>query len=173
MGKIERGSREKNSTRKLRDLTSLALVVSTVLVVSWTAVMVASRTPERHVNFGILNENGEAGPFPSQVSPGETITTYFEVVNHLGRNATIQVRVSLGTSNSRLNLTTGASEVTGLANFTKTLRDGETWTSDPVNISVATPRDGLLAVYEAYEQTPDGYEFIPNKLLFFRFNCTF
>ncbi|MHA1734316.1 MAG: DUF1616 domain-containing protein, partial [Promethearchaeota archaeon] len=147
-------------------------VFAIALVSIWTGVMVGTREPERYVGFGILNAEGTAGPFPTEVQVGQNITTYFEVTNHLGSEETLKVRVSLANQYSAINFITGVSNATVLAEYSNVLRDGETWHSDPVTVSIDHPGVNLSVTYEVFRLSGTGYEFVPDKVLYFRLNCS-
>lgn len=156
----------------LKRLTTVVLIAGIVIVSTWTIVMVSTRVPDRYVNFGILNANGSAGPFPRTVHPGETLNSSFFLENQLGETRTFQVTVSLASIATTFNLSTGARDAQRLQNYTRTLAPGEQWYSPPVLVQVNQTGTDRALVYEAFVHTPSGYEFLPGKILYFRFNCT-
>ncbi len=156
----------------VRKLTTVIFIFAIVLVAIWTGYLVGTRKPSRYLEFGILNAEGTAGPFPTQVSPGQQFNTSFELTNFLGEEATFEVRVSLASMYSEINFTTGADNVTLLEARKKTLAQGETWRSQPVILSLSSPGVNLSITYEVFRIIEQEFIFVPDNILYFRLNCT-
>ncbi len=82
----------------------LTLAIAGVIIISsMIVVFLVTSKPERYTQIGLLNESGEIGPFPANVTYNGTLNVMFTVSNHEGTVEWYKVKVFLGDQASTIN----------------------------------------------------------------------
>jgi hypothetical protein len=83
------------------------VIAALVIISSMIAIHFITYKQERYTGFGLLNANKQPGPFPVNLTFGEPLPVYTNVLNREGRTAQYMIRVVVGDANSTVNPTTG------------------------------------------------------------------
>ncbi len=78
-------------TQKVLFIILAAAIVICTGAIIWLSVL--SNTADRFTEFYILNSQGKASGYPTDVKTGELVTVILGVVNHEGRTAEYSIRV--------------------------------------------------------------------------------
>ena len=104
----------------------IAVAVSLIIVIGVVAGYYAyyvRTVPERYTTIYMLDAQGKAVDYPSNITVNQNATFHIYVVNHLGNTESFQVQEKITTEPiSQL-----PADVTPVNIYAKTLADGETW----------------------------------------------
>nr|MDO8086710.1 DUF1616 domain-containing protein [Candidatus Sigynarchaeum springense] len=104
------------------------LVIAALVIISaMIAIHLVTYTPERYTGFGVLNEQKEPGPFPVNMTFGEVLPVYTDVLNREGKTMQYMVRVVIGDSISAVDPVTGVVGGVFLECHEAIVMDGQTW----------------------------------------------
>jgi uncharacterized membrane protein len=89
----------KINNKHFEKLLKICLILGIIVVSGFIVYFIL--TPEAgYVKFGILNENQEAGNYPTEISVNETIPFYLTVENRLDRKLTFEFKIKKGDNNT-------------------------------------------------------------------------
>jgi len=108
--------------------------------------------PEQTAAIAILNENRQAGPYPTNVTLYSNITLYVEVDNLMGSVQYFYVRVKLATANTMANAT-HPSPAPQLYEAERILLHGESWVF-PLELNMTTPGVNFRLTFELWRYNP-------------------
>ncbi|MFX0135129.1 MAG: hypothetical protein ACFFDN_15915 [Candidatus Hodarchaeota archaeon] len=165
----------KNEKRKLKTsnkhfeiLLKICLIIGIIVVSGFIIYFVL--TPELgYVNFGILNENQEAGPYPKEAGINETISFYLTVGNYLDREFTFKFKIKKGNNDTLLSSSgsNGSLYVT-LGNYT--LNPNEKQVFGEYNISFSEAGANQKIIAELWQIKSELEEFY--NIMYLRLNIT-
>lgn len=128
MQRLRHGIGKAINERFVETLVIAALVIISAMI----AVHFITYQPERFTGFGLLNGYKEPGPFPGNLTFGETLDVYTDVLNREGKTTQYKVRVIVGDSFSTVDPATGVAgdalhPVYFLAAYEGIVMDGHGW----------------------------------------------
>lgn len=103
-------------------LVSAACIVGTMIVVE-----VATTRPQRFTGFGLLNQDGQAGPFPASVPHNGTLLVRTSVANHEGTPRLYRVAVLVGDASTVVDPVTGSTGALPVLERGAIVDDGKAW----------------------------------------------
>ncbi|MFX0103184.1 MAG: DUF1616 domain-containing protein [Candidatus Hodarchaeota archaeon] len=118
--------------RWMKDYFIFSLIIAALVIISAMIIThVVTYKPQRYSAIGLLNENHEAGPFPSNMSYNETLTVYFQVGNHEGESQRYKVNMYIGDQNTTIDPDTGVNAPVNKT-FQRIVEHGEIWEENVV-----------------------------------------
>jgi len=160
MNEITKKNEEKElkiSNKHFEILLKICLIIGIIVVSGFIIYYVLTPEPGS-VNFGILNEDQEAGPYPTEASVNETIFFYVTVENYLNRDFTFRVEILKGDNNTIVT-SSGSFNATSYFNTTKTtILHNQFWMSEMLNVSFSQPGAKQRIIIEFWEITSSGIE---------------
>jgi len=128
-------------------LTILLLAVVATTGLTLTSILLLP-PPEQTAAIAILNENRQAGPYPTNITLYNNITLYVEVDNLMGSVQYFHVYVKLATTNTMANAT-HPSPTPPIYHTERILLSGESWVF-PLELNMTTPGVGLRLTFELW-----------------------
>jgi uncharacterized membrane protein len=148
------------------------LLIASIITVTGAIIYTNTQPEEPDIVFFLLNENLEAKDYPSNITQGTTVEFYFHIINNLGTQTEFQVRVYVGTNDTKINSQTGVSNASPLINISKTLNNGDEWTSNKLNHSFNIVGKNQPIVLELWKKTNGQWQYIPDYILFIRMSVS-
>ncbi len=148
----------KNSNKHFEKLLKICLIIGIIVVSGFIIYYILTPEPG-YATFGILNENQEAGNYPTEASVNETISFYVTVENQLNREFSFRIEVLKG-DNETVVTSSGSINATSYFNTTKTiLLNKQFWMSEMLNISFSQPGANQTIIVELWEIKSEIEEF--------------
>jgi len=140
----------KNSNKHFEKLLKICLIIGIIVVSGFIIYYILTPEPG-YATFGILNENQEAGNYPTEASVNETISFYVTVGNYMNRDFSFQIQVKKGNKDTLMvpNVPTNGSLDFIVGNFT--LSNGGVWISEKLNISFSQIGNNQIIITELWQ----------------------
>lgn len=139
-----------SSTKQFETLLKICLIIGIVIISGFIFYYILTPEPG-FITYGILNENQEAGNYPTNVTVNNPIFFYITVDNHLDRDFSFQIQIKKGDETTSKNPTYGSD---GILNYTLgnfTLEDKQSWVSEQLNVSFSEVGDNQFIITELWE----------------------
>jgi uncharacterized membrane protein len=158
----------KISNKKFENLLKICLILGIIIVSGFVVYFILTPEPG-YITFGFLNENQEAGSYPTEASVNETISFYLTVENHLDRNFSFEFLIKKGDNDTALssNGSNGTLYLT-IGNFT--IKPKEYQTYGKYNISFSEIGEDHIIIAELWQIKYEIEEFY--SILYIRLNIT-
>ncbi len=131
----------------------IVLATGSLLVSVWF-LPPAEPTP----SIAMLNEDMQAGPYPTNVTVNTNITLNIEVSNYMGVVQYLYVRMKLANETTMTTATTPSSAPT-LQQFERLVPNGGTWRF-PVTLNMTTPGINYRLTFELWRYDPTANEIV-------------
>jgi uncharacterized membrane protein len=131
----------------------IVLATGTLLVSVWF-LPPAEPTP----SIAMLNEDMQAGPYPTNVTVNTNITLNIEVSNYMGVVQYLYVRMKLANETTMTTATMSSSAPT-LQQFERLVANGGTWRF-PVTLNMTTPGINYRLTFELWHYDPTADEIV-------------
>jgi len=119
---------------------AVSLIIVIGVVAGYYAYHVIYEKPEGYTTIYVLDAQGKAVDYPSNLNVNQDATFNIYVVNHMGNTESFQVQEKITTEPiSQL-----PTDVTPVNIYTKTLTDGETW---PIQAPVTLQKTGSYTIF--------------------------
>ncbi len=158
----------KSNNNLFEKLLKICLILGIIVVSGFILYFVLAPEPG-YVNFGFLNENQEAGNYPTEASVNETISFYLTVENRLDRD--FKFRFDIKRGNNTTFLSSSGSNGTlyqTIGNFT--LDPNEFQIYGQYNISFSEVGENQIIIAELWQFKQEIEEFY--SIVFIRLNIT-
>lgn len=142
-----------------------------IIVVSGFIIYYAFNQEPGSITFGILNEDKEAGNYPTVVEKDEPVEFYLSVENHLQQELHFTIKIYQG--NEETELSSSGSNNANLLYSTEsvTLLPEESWLSEKQSITFTETGNDQLLIAELWRLDANGGETYFN-ILWLRMNVT-
>ena len=134
-------------------MIGLAVATGTLLVSVWLLP-----PPEHTAVIAMLNEDMEAGPYPTNVTQYSNISLNIEVYNYLGVVQYFYVRTKLANQTTMTNATTPSSAPIILQSE-RILAHGERWVI-PIELNMTTTGTNFRLTFELWHYNPSREDII-------------
>lgn len=134
---------------------------------------VSLRKDDPHFIFGILNENGELGNYPTEESINENITLSILIKNNGYDNLPIKIYHITGNNNTVILNSSGSTGGTNQDEINYNIDDSEEWVSNPINSSFSQKtlnNEHQIIIFELWVNFTGEFEFY--SMLYIRLNIT-
>ncbi|MFX1303020.1 MAG: DUF1616 domain-containing protein [Promethearchaeota archaeon] len=159
----------KISNKNFETLLKICLVIGIIIVSGFIIYYILTPEPG-YVNFGILNENQEAGNYPTEASVNETIFFYVTVENYLDRDFTFQIQIKKGNNNTILSPSIPSNGTLDFIIGNITLNNNVDWISQKLNVSFSEVGQNQIIITEFWQIKNEVEEFY--ETLWMRLNIT-
>ncbi|MFW9783846.1 MAG: DUF1616 domain-containing protein, partial [Candidatus Heimdallarchaeota archaeon] len=158
-----------SSTKQFETLLKICLIIGIIIISGFIFYYVLAPEPG-FITYGILNENQEAGNYPTNVTVNNPIFFYITVDNHLDRSFSFQIQIKKGDNTTIMNPSSGSD---GALNYTIgnfTLNNEHSWLSGQLNVTFSNVGDNQILIAELWEIQDIEIEFY--DILWLRLNIT-
>jgi uncharacterized membrane protein len=158
----------KTSNKHFELLLKVCLIIGIIVVSGFIVYYVLTPEPG-YITFGILNEDQEAGTYPTEAAINETISFYLTVGNYLDREFAFRFKIKKGNKDTVLS----SSGSNGSLYFTQgnfTLKPNEHKLYGEYNVSFSEVGVNQKIITELWRINSEAEEFY--DILFLRLNIT-
>ncbi len=155
--KIKENMKEKNShnnsnqeRKNLVKITKIILLIGIILTSCFIIYEIIKVEPG-YYTYGLLNSEGYAQDYPTQIKINENVTLYTTVGNFLNEDLTFSIHILKGNYSTWINSESG-SNGTLIRKFPNiTLQHGNEWISDAQNISFSNTGQNRTIIFELWK----------------------
>lgn len=168
--KEENSLNNSNQERKnLVKITRIILLIGIILTSCFIIFEIIKVEPG-YYTYGLLNSDGYAHDYPTQVKKSKNITLYATVGNYLKTDFSFSIHILKGNSNTWINKDSGSNGtlIRKLPNIT--LQHGNEWISDAQNISFSIIGLNKVIIFELWKIENNLEIYV--DVLFIRLNVT-
>jgi uncharacterized membrane protein len=158
----------KNKKNHFDFLLKILLIIGIVIVSGFIIYYLITPEPG-WINYGILNENQEAGNYKTEATINETITFYLSVENHLSYDFSFNFKIKKGDNYTSLS-SSGSNGTLYLTYGNFTLNPNETIIYGEYNISFADVGENHIIIAELWSISNEIEEFF--DMMYLRVNIT-
>ncbi len=149
--KEENSLNNSNQERKnLVKITRIILLIGIILTSCFIIYEIIKVEPG-YYTYGLLNSDGYAQDYPTQVKKSKNITLYATVGNYLKTDFSFSIHILKGNNNTWINKDSGSNGtlIRKLPNIT--LQHGNEWISDAQNISFSNVGLNKTIIFELWK----------------------
>ncbi|MFX1323651.1 MAG: DUF1616 domain-containing protein [Promethearchaeota archaeon] len=146
----DKGLIDHSSNKQFETLLKICLIIGIIVISGFIFYYIFTPEPG-YVTWGILNENQEAGNYPTNTTVNNPIFFYITVDNHLDKSFSFQIQVKKGDNTTLRNPSSGSD---GTLNYTIgnfTLENEQSWISSQLNVTFPNIGDNQLLIAELWE----------------------
>lgn len=160
-----------DSIHSSMELTTRAILIIGIIIVSGFIVYDITKTSEPYVLFSVLNQDKELGNYHSNLIVGQKLAYYFYLENHLGETTEFNVKIYLGNSTANINPKIGITNAQFIGNYSKTVQNGENWTSNQLEYQFQNVGSQFIGI-ELWQNQNGDWKYVENHTLVLRINVT-
>jgi uncharacterized membrane protein len=149
------------------------LLLSIVIMGGFIIYAIIANLSKPYVDFGILNEDGEMGNYPTNVTVNEPISLMYFVDNQNPAIENFSVQTYLANyTTSTVTFAQGVQGGTALGTYNFTVNNGENYTSVPLTYTISSPGMNYRICFELWVLNQTTWNYLENSVQFIWINCT-
>ncbi len=156
----------------LEKFVKVILLCSIAIVAGFILFQVISNKPPPYINFGILNENGQYGNYPNNVSQGENFYLRYHIGNYNPEITEFSIRTYRANSSSTVSFAHGVENATLLNVYNRTLDYNANYTSDNVTFTINEVGDNYRICFELWVLNNTRWNYMEFSVQYIWINCT-
>ncbi len=157
----------------LEKLVKVILLSSIAIVTGFILYQVLFTKSPAYINFGMLNENGQYGNYPNNVSIHEEFKLRYYIGNYNPEIKEFSVRTYLANySISTVTFAHGVENGNLLGVYYHTLNFNATYTSDPLTFAINETGDYYRICFELWVLNNTVWNYMESSVQYIWINCT-
>ncbi len=157
---------------KLEKLVKVILLCSIAVVAGFIIYQIIFNHPPPYINFGMLNESGEYGNYPNNVSVGEEIHLRYYIGNNHPGITEFSVRTFLANTTSTVSFTKGVDNATFIQAYNLTVNYNASYISDPLIFTINNLGNYYRICFELWVLNETRWNYLEYSVQYIWVNCT-
>ncbi len=165
--------RPMESRVNIEKLVKVILLSSIAIVTGFILYQVLFVKSPAYINFGMLNEGGQYGNYPNNVSQGEEFRLKYYIGNYNPEITNFSVRTYLANDSvSTVTFAGGVENGNLLGVYNHTLNFNATYTSDPLTFAINQTGDYYRICFELWVLNCTRWQYVEFSVKYIWVNCT-
>ncbi len=160
------------SRMKLEKVVKIILLTSIAITAGFIVYQLIFNRPSPYINFGILNEDGQYGAYPYNVTEGEVFRLRYNIGNYYPDISEFSVRTYRANSSSTVSLARGVDNATFLGAYNHTVAYNATFTSDPMQFNITQAGNDYRICFELWVLNNTRWNYLKFSVQWIWINCT-